>query len=124
MRIGIVGGLTRAGSHYCRLAASAGHELLFHDGWMGGRGVKSLEHLVERSDVVVVVTDVNSHGAVQLARSRLRAGGRSPVLLRRCGLARFGALLAELEPAPTGARACIAVRRARAHEAPAWVNAG
>ena len=106
MRIGIIGGLERSQPHYERLAAGAGHEALFHDGTMRGRGARTLEHLVDRCDLVVIVTDVNSHLAVQLARRRLREQGRSPLLLRRFGLARFATLLAALNvhrsSCPTG----------------------
>ncbi len=103
MRIGIIGGLARAELHYERLAAAAGHRALFHDGRTRGRRTEALEHLVERCHVVVVLTDVNSHGAVQMVRRRLRERGRSPLLLRRLGLARFAQLLAALDNA--GARA-------------------
>ncbi len=103
MRIAIIGGLGRAEPYYTRLAEAAGHRALFHDGAIGGRGTQALEHLVERCDVVVLVTDVNSHGAVQLVRRRLRERGRSPLLLRRMGLARFATLLAALDA--EGARA-------------------
>ncbi len=103
MRIGIIGGLARAEPHYERLAAAAGHQALFHDGVIRGCGRRALESLVEGCHIVVVVTDVNSHGAVQLVRRRLRERGRSPLLLRRLGLARFAALLAALDVAGAGA---------------------
>ena len=96
MRIAMVGGLGRAEPHYAALARRSGHEVLFHDGDVGGRGSRSLEHLVARCDVVVVVTDVNSHLAVQIVRRRLRERRRSPLLVRRCGLARFAALVEAL----------------------------
>jgi hypothetical protein len=96
MRIGIIGGLDRSESNYVRLAEKLGHELLVHSGHLGGRGAQALEGLLERSDVVVVVTDVNSHGALTLARRRLREVGRTPLLLRKCGFTRFNALLLAL----------------------------
>jgi hypothetical protein len=96
MRVGIVGGLDRVEPHYERLAIEAGHEAMFHDGHVGGRGRLSLERLVERCDVVIIITDVNSHGAVQFARQRLRLIGREPLLFRRCGPSRFASLLGEL----------------------------
>ncbi len=58
-----------------------------------------LTDMVERCDLVVIVTDVNSHGAVQLTRRLLRSLGREPVLLRRCGTGRFATLLNDLPPA-------------------------
>jgi hypothetical protein len=96
MRIGIIGGLDRSESNYVRLAESLGHELLVHNGQLGGRGARALEGLLERSDVVVVVTAVNSHGALKLARSRLRERGLAPLLLNKLGFTRFNELLAAL----------------------------
>jgi ABC-type uncharacterized transport system substrate-binding protein len=96
MRIGIVGGLDRSEPLFARMAEAAGHEALFHHGATSASGVRALTSLVENSDLVIVLTDVNSHGAVRIARQLLRERGRSPVLLRSCGSARFGALLAAL----------------------------
>ena len=96
MRIGIVGGLDRAETRFQCLAESAGHEMLFHTGRVTGRGALALSRLVEKSDVVVIVTDENSHGAVQLTRKLLRLQGREPLLLRKCGIGRFASLLEEL----------------------------
>ena len=93
MRIVVIGGLERAEQHFERLALEAGHEVFFHDGRTGGRGARALVQLVDRCEVVVVLTDVNSHGAVQLARRLLKENGRTPLLLRRLSIARFGALL-------------------------------
>ena len=97
MRIVIIGGLERAGQHLERMALEAGHEVLFHDGRTGGRGAKTLAQLVDRCQVVVVLTDVNSHGAVQLARRLLRENERAPLLMRRLSIARFAALLEAIE---------------------------
>lgn len=97
MRIGIVGGLDRAESMLARLAEASGHEAIFHDGSTSASGVRALERLVEHADLVVIQTDVNSHGAVRLTRRLLREQGRAPVLVRRCGLSRFAALLAALD---------------------------
>jgi hypothetical protein len=63
---------------------------------MAGRGSDSLEALVERADLVICVTDVNSHAAVLGARRHARALGRQCLLTRRLGLSRFRALLAEI----------------------------
>jgi len=96
MRIAIIGGLERTARHYSELAMGAGHEALFHDGKVRGRGARMLECIIDRSDLVVIVTDVNSHGAVRLARRRMREQERTPLLLRRFGLARFARLLAAI----------------------------
>ena len=93
MRVGVVGGLERVEPHYERLAMEAGHEAVFHPGHVGGRGRASLAQLVDRCDVVIIITDVNSHGAVQFARQRMRLIGREPLLVRP---SRFASLLGEL----------------------------
>lgn len=96
MHIGIVGGVERGEERYAAVAASLGHSFEFHGGNMAGRGSTSLEALVERSDLVICVTDVNSHAAVIGARRLARSFGRRCVLTRRVGLSRFRSLLTEL----------------------------
>ena len=68
MHIGLVGGLDRSESQYRQLAERAGHSIEWHTGDLAGRGAGTLEALVERADLVIVVTAVNSHGAVWRAR--------------------------------------------------------
>ena len=103
MRIGIVGGVDRSERRYLELAESEGHSLEWHTGDMAGRGTDALAALVDRAEFVIVVTDVNSHAAALGARRISRARGKPCVLVRRLGLARFRAVLAELEN--DGARA-------------------
>lgn len=97
MRIGIVGGIERSESLYKRLAEDAGHELEVHSGHIGGRGIATLESLIARVDVAVVLTDVNSHGAVQSARRFARRFRVKERIVRRLGVARFHELLDELD---------------------------
>lgn len=96
MHIGLVGGVERGERRYSALAADEGHSFEVHSGDMAGRGGATLESLVERSDVVIVITDVNSHAAVLAARRLARALGRRCLLVRRFGFSRFRALLGEL----------------------------
>jgi len=96
MHIGIIGGVERGEQRYAAAAATQGHSFEFHGGDMAGRGSDSLEALVERSDLVICVTDVNSHAAVIGARRHARTLGRRCVLTRRLGLSRFRSLLAEI----------------------------
>ncbi|EYF06609.1 Hypothetical protein CAP_1739 [Chondromyces apiculatus DSM 436] len=49
--------------------------------------------MVERADLVIVLTDVNSHGGVQLARRICQRLGRAALIVRRCGAAQFQNLL-------------------------------
>lgn len=104
MRIGIVGGLCRAESDLSRMARKAGHEVEFHDGQLKGPSAGALESLIGRSDVVVVVTEVNSHAAMHKTKELLRKNGREAVFLRKASQSRLRQLLDELTsgflPAP------------------------
>ena len=92
MHIGIVGGLDRAEPLLERIAAAAGHTVELHNGRTNARGTATLEALIERSQLVLVLTDINSHGGVQLARRLAARRGRPLVILRRLGAARFAEL--------------------------------
>ena len=96
MHIGLVGGLNRNEAQYQKLAERAGHSIEWHTGDLAGRGAGTLEALVDRADVVIVVTAVNSHGAVWRARKLAKLRGKRLLLLARCGASTFAALLAEL----------------------------
>lgn len=89
MRIGWVGGLTRSEGQLERMAATAGHRLEFHSGDVGGRGAGDLRSLIERVDFVVIVTDINSHGAVIQAKRLAQKLGRGTLVVRSAGVSRF-----------------------------------
>ncbi|HSC85882.1 MAG TPA: DUF2325 domain-containing protein [Polyangiaceae bacterium] len=95
--IGIVGGVERSERLLDEAAHSRGHRLQFHPGHMNGTGDRSLATLVQRSDLVVVTTDVNSHAAVRRARELARQYQRPVVLVRRLGPTRLTTLLDELD---------------------------
>jgi hypothetical protein len=97
MQIGIVGGVERSEAEYRAVAQRAGHGLSFHSGHVGGRGSDALAALARSVDLLIVVTDVNSHGAVQLARREARARGLPVLLHRRYSPARLAAILIGLE---------------------------
>ncbi len=99
MRIGIVGGVERSETAYREIAEESGHELVFHSGYVGGRGSSLLSELVARVDLLVVLTDVNSHGAVSLARRAARKHGTRLALRRRCNPAGLAALVARVAAA-------------------------
>jgi hypothetical protein len=85
MRIGVVGGHERIESRLRGLVKAAGHELDFHPGHMSGPGSDRLRALVDRCDLLVIVTEINSHAAVLHARSLARRTGRPVRLVRRLG---------------------------------------
>ena len=94
MRIGIVGGAERLADRLSSVANAAGHQLEFHDGHMRGTASERLRAMIERSDVVVIVTEINSHGAVQQARSLASRAHRPVHLVRRFGTSQLRALAA------------------------------
>lgn len=104
MNIAWIGGVSRGERILEREAEMRGHRLECHTGRTAGRGVLTLRAAVERADLVVAITDVNSHNAVQYARSVARELDRPFVLMRKCGLARFRALLADLDSDPRALR--------------------
>lgn len=96
MHIGIVGGLCRAEMDLSRVARRAGHEVEFHDGHLRGPGSSALEGLIGRSDVVVVVTEVNSHAAMHRTKELLRKSGRRAVFVHKASKSRLQQLLDQL----------------------------
>jgi hypothetical protein len=100
MRIGIVGGLERRARELEDIAAACGHQLELHTGVVAGpASAAGLRALVARADLVLVLTDVNSHNGVRMARRQARISRRPIRLLRRMGLAQFEALVRALESA-------------------------
>ena len=59
----------------------------------GSASAAGLRALVVRSDLVIVVTDVNSHNGVRMARRQARLANRPVRLLRRMNVSQFAALL-------------------------------
>jgi hypothetical protein len=111
MHIGVVGGLERNVLHCADLALARGHSFEWHAGHPSGRGQEMLESLVERSDLIVVVTDVNSHAGVLGARRLARARARPLHLVRRFGVAAFRRLLEQLDDAGTRDAPAVALGR-------------
>jgi hypothetical protein len=94
MRIGIVGGLDRKARDLEGIAMRRGHDLQLHSGVVAGAAsAAGLRALVTRSDLVIVVTDVNSHNGVRMARRQARLSNRPLRLVRRMNVSQFAALL-------------------------------
>ena len=98
MRIGIIGGIERGSTTYERIAAAHGHEVELHGGHVNGRGGESLESLVRRSELLVIVTGINSHAAVLQARKLVARYERRLLIIKSFGTSRFAQLLAALAP--------------------------
>jgi predicted component of type VI protein secretion system len=95
MRIGIVGGAECVETEYRRIVKETAHQLEFHNGHMTSGGARALATMMSRCDLVVIVTDVNSHAAVSKARQLARAAGRAPVYARRFGVRGLTSLIDE-----------------------------
>ena len=65
----------------------------------GAASAAGLRALVTRSDLVIVLTDVNSHNGVRMARRQARLSNRPLRLLRRLNVSQFAALLQGLATA-------------------------
>jgi len=97
MRIGVVGGVDRSAATLQAMADAQGHALELHNGVMSsGAAVASLRALIGRVELVVVVTDVNSHNGVRAARREAKNRSRQVRIVRRMGTAKFAALLRDL----------------------------
>jgi hypothetical protein len=100
MRIGIIGGLDRNARDLDAVAEAGGHELETHTGVVAGPSSScSLRALVGRADLVFVLTDVNSHNAVRIARRAARLRHVPLRIVRRLGPTQLSAYLAQLGPA-------------------------
>jgi hypothetical protein len=93
MNIAIVGGVERNQSELDLLVRRAGHQLEYHGGHIGGRGAEGLRAAIERADVVVLQTVVNSHGSMYLTKKLARQLGKPMMVVRTCGPSRLLALI-------------------------------
>ena len=99
MRIGIIGGLDRNARDLEAVAEAGGHALETHTGVVGGSSsAASLRALVARVDLVFILTDVNSHNAVHIARRAARTHDVPLKIVRRLGPSQLAAALAQLGP--------------------------
>ena len=97
MRIAVIGGRYKNEGQLGRIARAAGYELEFEEGHTRGRGMDSIRNSVARSSLVVIVTDVNSHGAVHAAKKAARQLGRPTLIIQNFGAVRLCRLLEALE---------------------------
>jgi hypothetical protein len=97
VRIAVIGGLERHEPEIERRASAFGHAVEFHRGRVGGRHAEELEAMVQRCDVTIIVTQVNSHGAMHLAKRAAGRFSRPALIARTCGPSSFSAILDSLE---------------------------
>jgi Uncharacterized protein conserved in bacteria (DUF2325) len=82
LRVAVVGGLSRATGRWSRAGDDIGVHVEHHDGQTAGRGSREIVAAIKRSDVVVIITDRNSHGGVAVARRAAISASRPHVLIK------------------------------------------
>jgi hypothetical protein len=83
LRVAVIGGLSRATDQWRRAGDAIGVHLEHHDGRAEGHRAATIASIVRRADVVLIITDLNSHNGVAVARKAAVAHGRPHALLRR-----------------------------------------
>ena len=104
IRVAVVGGLSRASEQWVRAGHSLGVELEHHDGRTRGRGAHEIIAAVRRADVIVIITDPNSHGGVSVARRAAISAARPHVLVKHLRPSGLGAVLSGTMAAAQEAR--------------------
>lgn len=92
-RIGFVGGAERVERGLVALGDELGVDVEFHDGHTGGNGAARLASLVQRTDLLVIITGTNSHNAVHVAKREAARLGIPMRILKTCGVGTARALL-------------------------------
>lgn len=103
LRVAVIGGLTRATDQWRRAGQAIGVEVEHHDGQSAGRRSGDIAAIVRRADLVLIITDLNSHNGVAQARRGALAHGRPHLLLRRLRPDGLAAAIAELRAARAAA---------------------
>ncbi|MDR1728256.1 MAG: DUF2325 domain-containing protein [Acidobacteriota bacterium] len=83
LRVVLIGGHERTSKHLIERGETAGWKVETHPGAVGGRGAKVLRSQIGRADIVFVITQLNSHGSMFLAKDCARRLGREMVVIRR-----------------------------------------
>jgi len=83
VRVVLIGGHERTSKHLVERGETAGWKVETHPGAVGGRGAKVLRSQIGRADIVFVITQLNSHGSMFLAKDCARRLGREMVVIRR-----------------------------------------
>jgi hypothetical protein len=100
MRVAVIGGLERHEAEIERRAGALGHTVEFHRGRVGGRRTEELEAIVSRSEIVIIVTQVNSHGAMYIAKKAADRHARRALVARTCSPSSFRGLMESVGRAP------------------------
>jgi hypothetical protein len=95
-RVAFVGGHDRVEREIVAFGEELGLEVEVHNGHTRGNGAARLIALIQRTDVVVIVTGTNSHNAVHVAKREAARKGAVVRILSFCGAGTARALLTEI----------------------------
>jgi HAMP domain-containing protein len=84
LRVAVVGGLSRMQPEYREVVRQLGAEMLFHNGEVKNGSYK-LKSVVCGADIVVFITSVNSHGALNVVKAVCRKNGKKFIALKETG---------------------------------------
>jgi hypothetical protein len=91
MKIAMIGGRRKNLTLFNKIAAENGHELLSNE--LLGQSMLDVRRSVERADLVVILTDVNSHNAMHVAKQCAKSLGLPTLIIKQLGATRFKVLL-------------------------------
>jgi hypothetical protein len=91
MKIAIIGGRRKNLTQFCKIAEDNGHELQSNE--LVGHSTPEVRRLVARADLVVILTDINSHNAMLAAKTCAKTLGRPTLIVKQMGATRFRVLL-------------------------------
>jgi UDP-N-acetyl-D-mannosaminuronic acid transferase (WecB/TagA/CpsF family) len=99
LRVAFVGGVECVDRQLVALGDELGIEVEVHHGHMKSQSKQRLVSLIARTHVLVLVTGVNSHGAVSIAKREAERFGTEVRIVKFCGSSKARALLSELAQA-------------------------
>jgi hypothetical protein len=84
LRVAVIGGIQRMLPVYREIVSQLGAEFLFHDGKVKN-GRYRLKNIVSGADIVVFITTVNSHGALDVVKAVCKKNGKKFIAPKETG---------------------------------------
>lgn len=85
LKVALIGGLDRLETRYRKAFSSLGAELYFHPGHCAGCGSNRLRSAANSADIVIFITTVNSHNALQVVKGLCKKSGKRFIVVRETG---------------------------------------
>jgi hypothetical protein len=96
LHVAFVGGVECLDRQLIALGEELGIDVEVHHGHLKTSSKQRLVALIARTNVLVLVTGVNSHGAVSVAKREAARSGAEVRIVKFCGSSKARALLSEL----------------------------